>query len=140
MSALICPTCKSNVSAEVVASTRICPACNNKFIPMGDDLLPVMRANVEELVAEDVQHRHSGEITVWHNSTPAGPKISLKVERNSRGTNVEISVSGAASPEEAVALFAEAEMALNNHLNPPKPAVPAQDLASGADQESAVDF
>jgi len=46
---------------------------------------------------------------VYHHSDLDGPRISVKVERNSRGYNWEASVSGARDAAEAISLLREAE-------------------------------
>lgn len=45
---------------------------------------------------------------IYHHYDNDGPRVNVKVERNSRGTNYEATVTGAASVEEAMALLNDA--------------------------------
>ena len=56
---------------------------------------------------------------VYHHNDPA-PRVSVKVEHNSRGYNWEASVSGASSVQEAMALLTAAEAALNGKFGAPE--------------------
>lgn len=49
---------------------------------------------------------------VYHHTVSDGPRINVKVEKNSRGYNFEVTVTGAASVDEALALVADAEKRL----------------------------
>ena len=51
---------------------------------------------------------------VYHHSDNDGPKIYLKVEKNSKGFNYEASVTGAKTVEEAIKLLKQAEKELNS--------------------------
>lgn len=48
---------------------------------------------------------------IYHHYDDA-PKVNIKVERNSRGYNWEVTVSGAKSPDEALAIIQETEAKL----------------------------
>jgi hypothetical protein len=52
------------------------------------------------------------ESHVYHHTVNDGPKINVKVEKNSRGYNFEVSVNGATNIDEALALVKEAEAKL----------------------------
>ncbi len=56
------------------------------------------------------------EVHVYHHSEPARARVGIKVERNSRSINWEISISDASSPEEAVKLFLETLTELGPNL------------------------
>jgi len=45
---------------------------------------------------------------IYHHSDSDGARVSVKVERNTKGFNYEVSVSGAKSVEEALALLNDA--------------------------------
>lgn len=49
---------------------------------------------------------------IYHHSDGDGPRITVKVERNSRGFNYEAAVSGARTVDEALALLRDAEAKL----------------------------
>ena len=49
---------------------------------------------------------------VYHHTVNDGPKVNLKVEKNSRGYNYEVTVSGASSTDEAMAITKDAEAKL----------------------------
>jgi len=53
-----------------------------------------------------------------HTWADQGPKIDIKAERNSRGYNWEIKVSGAKSTDEAIAMLAEADAKLKAKFAP----------------------
>lgn len=57
---------------------------------------------------------------IYHHSDSDGPRINVKVERNSRGFNYEATVTGAKSVEEAMALLKEAEAQLTAAYGPEK--------------------
>jgi hypothetical protein len=61
-----------------------------------------------------------------HTWADQGPKVDIKAERNSRGYNWEIKVSGAKTTDEAIAMLAEADAKLKAQFAPPeeKPAEP----------------
>jgi len=44
---------------------------------------------------------------IYHHYGEDKPKINVKAEKNSRGTNYEATVTGASSPDEAIALLEE---------------------------------
>lgn len=46
---------------------------------------------------------------VYHHLDDAGPRVNVKLEKNSRGFNWEVTVLGAKSIEHAAAMLAEAE-------------------------------
>ena len=48
---------------------------------------------------------HDNEAHVYHHSEPVKARVGLKVERNSRSINWEISISDASTPEEAIELY-----------------------------------
>jgi hypothetical protein len=48
------------------------------------------------------------ETHVYHHNDADGPRINMKVERNSRGYNYEATVTGAKSVEEAAKLLNDA--------------------------------
>ena len=52
-----------------------------------------------------IEYAKDNEAHVYHHSEPVKARVSLKVERNSRSINWEISVSDAATPEEAIELY-----------------------------------
>ena len=56
------------------------------------------------------------EVHVYHHSDPNPARISLKVERNSKSLNWEISVSNASSPEESVDLYLKTLKELSANL------------------------
>jgi predicted secreted protein len=45
----------------------------------------------------------------FHHQVSDGPKITIKIEKNSKGYNWEVSVSGAKSVAEAILLMQQAE-------------------------------
>ena len=49
---------------------------------------------------------------VYHHNVSDGPKVNLKVERNSRGFNWEVTVTGASSADEALSILKDAEAKL----------------------------
>jgi hypothetical protein len=55
-----------------------------------------------------------------HTWADQGPKIDIKAERNSRGYNWEIKVSGAKSTDEALAMLADADAKLKAQFAPPE--------------------
>lgn len=44
---------------------------------------------------------------IYHHQAADGPRVNVKVEKNSRGVNYEATVLNAGSPEEALALLRE---------------------------------
>lgn len=46
---------------------------------------------------------------VYHHPDSDGPRIAMKIEKNSKGYNWECSVSGAKTVEEAIALLTQGE-------------------------------
>lgn len=56
------------------------------------------------------------EIKHVHQTVPTGPKVSLKLSRNSRGFNWEISISGAQNSQEAIELLQDAQAKIEDHL------------------------
>ncbi len=48
-----------------------------------------------------------------HYPEPVGAKVNVKVEKNSKGYNWEITITGAASVEEALVMISEADGNLN---------------------------
>lgn len=46
---------------------------------------------------------------VYHHNISDGPKVNVKVEKNSRGYNFEVTVTGAPSVDEALAIVRDAE-------------------------------
>ncbi len=60
----------------------------------------------------DVHHYHHYE------NAPAAVKVNAKVEQNSRGINYEVTVTSAASPEEAARLAKEAMQRLKAEFEP----------------------
>jgi hypothetical protein len=53
---------------------------------------------------------------IYHHGEVHEPRIGIKVEKNSRGTNVEISISDARSADEAVALYRKVKEQLLNEI------------------------
>jgi hypothetical protein len=53
----------------------------------------------------------SGE-HVYHHNVSDGPKVNVKVEKNSRGFNYEVTVTGASNVDEAMAILKDAEAKL----------------------------
>ena len=53
-----------------------------------------------------------GEQHIFNHYDPQGPKINVKVEKNSRGYNFEVTVTGASSVDEALALVHDADTKL----------------------------
>lgn len=51
---------------------------------------------------------------VYHHNDNDGPRINVKVEKNSRGFNYEAGVQGCSTVEEAMALLRDAEAQLAN--------------------------
>lgn len=49
----------------------------------------------------------SRQVDVYHHRGDDGPKINSAVEKNSKGYNYSATVTGARSPEEAIALIAQ---------------------------------
>lgn len=49
---------------------------------------------------------------ICHHNISDGPKVNVKVEKNSRGYNFEVTVTGAPSVDEALSLVREAESKL----------------------------
>ena len=49
---------------------------------------------------------------IYHHSDSDGAKVSVKVEKNTKGFNYEASVSGAKTVEEAMALLVDAQKKL----------------------------
>lgn len=49
---------------------------------------------------------------VYHHNISDGPKVNVKVEKNSRGYNFEVTVTGAASVEDALAMVRDAQAKL----------------------------
>lgn len=56
---------------------------------------------------------------VYHHSDPAQPKVTVSVEKNTKGYNWSASVNGAATVEEAMNMLKEAEKALNKEYGEP---------------------
>lgn len=50
---------------------------------------------------------------IYHHSDNDGPRINVKVEKNSRGFNYEATVTGAKTVEEALNLLKDAEAKLS---------------------------
>lgn len=69
----------------------------------------------EAQAAPNAQH-------VFHHNDEA-PHIAIKLEKNSRGTNSEISVSNCKSVHEAMAILREAKAALATELQADQPVV-----------------
>ncbi len=63
--------------------------------------------------------REMDEQHVYHHSADSGPRVMVKVERNSRGYNWESAVSGAETVEAAVKLLTEAEAELRKLYGEP---------------------
>ena len=77
------------------------------------------------------QHVH-----IWADQ---GPKIDIKAERNSRGYNWEIKVSGAKSTDEALAMLAEADAKLKAQFAPPEEkAAPAAEKPAAKAEEKTI--
>lgn len=53
---------------------------------------------------------------VFHHNNTDGPRVALKVEKNSKGHNWEVSVSGARTVEEAMALIRTGDAALREQF------------------------
>ena len=51
---------------------------------------------------------------IYHHYDNDGPRVTIKLEKNTRGFNYEIAVSGAKTVDEALALLAEAKTKLND--------------------------
>lgn len=49
---------------------------------------------------------------VYHHSAADGPRVNVKVEKNTRGYNFEATVLNAATPDEALALLRQTVAAL----------------------------
>lgn len=49
---------------------------------------------------------------VYHHNVSDGPKVNVKVEKNSRGYNFEVTVTGASSVDEALKVVVDAETKL----------------------------
>lgn len=56
------------------------------------------------------------EAHIYHHSEPVPARVSLKVERNSKSINWEISVSNATTPDEAVELYLATLKKLSENL------------------------
>lgn len=54
---------------------------------------------------------------IYHHYDNDGARISVKVEKNSRGFNYEASVSGAKTVDEAIALLGDAQKKLEAAYN-----------------------
>lgn len=54
---------------------------------------------------------------IYHHYDNDGARISVKVEKNSRGFNYEASVSGAKTVDEAIALLGDAQKQLEAAYN-----------------------
>jgi hypothetical protein len=54
--------------------------------------------------------------TVLHQWVDNGPRVSLKAEKNTRGFNYEISISGCSNVEEAMKLLREARKQLEKEF------------------------
>lgn len=70
-------------------------------------------ATVDELTEKvNKLSSENKELHVYHHSDNDGAKVSVKAEKNTKGYNWEISVSGASSVEEAMAKLKDAESQL----------------------------
>jgi hypothetical protein len=49
---------------------------------------------------------------IYHHSNNDGPRINVKVEKNTKGYNWEVTITGAPSTTAAIALLTETETAL----------------------------
>jgi hypothetical protein len=49
---------------------------------------------------------------VYHHTEPSPAKINVKIERNTKGYNFEVTVTGASSVDEALALISDANAKL----------------------------
>lgn len=70
-------------------------------------------------------HPQPNEQHLYHHTVPVGPKLNLKIIQNTKGYNFEITVTGAASVSEAMALIGEAHRALDTHYPGTQPAAGA---------------
>jgi hypothetical protein len=61
---------------------------------------------------------------VFHHSDPSPAKVTVSVEKNTKGYNWSASVSGAASVDEAMKMLTEAESALRKKYGEPLPVLP----------------
>ena len=68
------------------------------------------------LPLESAQH-------IYHHSDSDGVRISVKVEKNTKGFNYEASVSGAKTPEEALEVVKKVQKSLELQYGGPPPAV-----------------
>lgn len=85
---------------------------------------------------ELTQHQQAVQHHV-HTWTDQGPKVDIKAERNSRGYNWEIKVSGAKTTDEALAILADADAKLKAQFAAPdeKPAEQPQPAAEKAEKK-----
>ena len=56
---------------------------------------------------------------IYHHSDNEGPRVNVKVEKNSRGFNYEASVQGCKDVDEALALLKDAEQKLRAEYGEP---------------------
>ena len=58
---------------------------------------------------------------IYHHDANAGPTITVKAEKNTKGFNYEAAVSGAATVEQAMTLLNQAIDALESRYGAPEP-------------------
>lgn len=68
--------------------------------------------DVQDMRAELLMLRQEKTSHVYHHNISDGPKVNVKVEKNSRGFNYEVTVTGAANVDEALAILKDAEAKL----------------------------
>lgn len=56
---------------------------------------------------------------IYHHYDNDGPRVNVKVEKNTKGFNYEVSISGAKSKEEALALLVETQAMLEQKYAAP---------------------
>lgn len=60
-----------------------------------------------------------GNTHVWTHTVYDGPRVNIKVEKNSRGVNWEVTVTGASNPDEALRIIRETDAKLAAQYAPP---------------------
>lgn len=67
-------------------------------------------------------HKAAGEHSYVHHIQDSGYRVNVKMEKNSRGFNYEITVTNASSVDEAIALATDAKAKMEAALEPkPEP-------------------
>jgi len=57
-------------------------------------------------------NEQANEVHHYHHSETNGPRLNVKVVKNTKGWNYEITVTGAATPAEALAMIDDTEAQL----------------------------